>query len=269
MLIVALAAFGSTEVLSAPKAELWPRWEAHEPASTRTVDHAWWTGFLQRHVHTDSFHVNRVAYARIPEQDRRGLSEYLNTLAATSTSTLRRDEQLAYWINVYNALTVKVILDHYPVASIRDIDISPGLFANGPWGKALISVEGVPLSLNDIEHRILRPIWRDPRLHYALNCASTGCPNLQILAFTADNTPSLLDTAARAFVNSPRGAKIEDGQLIVSSIYVWFADDFGGGLADVIRHMKKFAAPDLAAMLDDVTEIEDAYDWSLNDALTN
>lgn len=266
MLIAPLAAVGSTGALSAPKADLWPLWEAHDPASTRIIDHARWTKFLQRHVHTDASGVNRIAYARIPETNRRDLAAYLSAMAATPVSTLRRAEQRAYWINLYNALTVKLILDHYPVASIRDIDISPGLFADGPWDKALVTVEGVPVSLNDIEHRILRPIWRDPRLHYALNCASVGCPNLQRRAFTAMNAPSLLDKAARDFVNSPRGVRLENDQLTVSSLYVWFAEDFGGDTAGVILHLKEFAAPDLVTALDDVTEIEDAYDWSLNDA---
>ena len=89
------------------------------------------------------------------------------------------DEQRAFWINLYHALTVRVILSHYPVSGIREIDISPGLFARGPWDRKLIPVEGVELTLNDIEHRILRPIWRDPRVHYALNCASLGCPDLR------------------------------------------------------------------------------------------
>jgi Protein of unknown function, DUF547 len=87
------------------------------------------------------------------------------------------------------------------VASIRDIAISPGLFSVGPWGRKLIEVEGEPLSLDDIEHRILRPIWRDPRLHYAVNCAALGCPNLRSSAFTAANADILLETAASDYVN--------------------------------------------------------------------
>jgi Protein of unknown function, DUF547 len=87
------------------------------------------------------------------------------------------------------------------VASIRDIAISPGLFSVGPWGGKLIEVEGEPLSLDDIEHRILRPIWRDPRLHYAVNCAALGCPNLRSSAFTAANADILLETAASDYVN--------------------------------------------------------------------
>ena len=103
-------------------------------------------------------------------------------------SNYNRAEQKAYWINVYNAVTVDVILSRYPVASMRDINISPGFLARGPWGAKLFSVEEEKLSLDDIEHRILRPIWKDNRVHYALNWASLGSPNLQPAAFTAQNT---------------------------------------------------------------------------------
>ncbi len=123
------------------------------------------------------------------------------------------------------------------------------------------------MSLNDIEHRILRPIWRDPRLHYALNCAAIGCPNLQPTAFAAANSEALLEAAARAYVNHPRGARIEDGKLIVSSIYVWFQEDFDGDDAGVIRHLTRHAAAGLRSRLASVASIYTLdYDWVLNDA---
>jgi hypothetical protein len=153
------------------------------------------------------------------------------------------------------------------VASIRDISVSPGLFSTGPWGKKLVAVENEPLSLDDIEHRILRPIWKDARIHYALNCAAVGCPDLQPVAFTAANTEALLEGAARAFVNHPRGVHIGDsGKLRVSSIYVWFKDDFGDGSdAAVIAHLARHAAPELRAKLAGIARIDDhGYDWAIN-----
>ncbi|MBL4721923.1 MAG: DUF547 domain-containing protein [Alphaproteobacteria bacterium] len=271
-----LAAFGSLESLFAPKAGLWPVWETHDAESRITVDHSIWDEFLRQYVRRGYDQggddgVNQVAYAAVSTADRQSLREYLKQLSTTPVSTLRRAAQLAYWINLYNALTVNAVLDHYPVASIRDINISPGWFSKGPWGKALIVVETVSLSLNDIEHRILRPIWRDPRLHYALNCAAIGCPDLQQQAFTAINTPALLDRAARAFVNSARGATVTDDTLVLSSIYAWFVEDFGGDAAGVLRHLRKYAAPALTDALDNldaeraVTSIENDYNWSLND----
>jgi hypothetical protein len=159
------------------------------------------------------------------------------------------------------------VLDHDPVDSIRDIDISPGWFADGPWGKKLITVDGSDLSLDDIEHRILRPIWRDPRVHYAVNCAALGCPNLRPRPFTADRLDRMLTEGARAYVNHPRGARMTDDGLVVSSIYVWFQADFGGDDAGVIAHLKRYAKPGLAADLGAARGIDDhRYDWALNDA---
>jgi hypothetical protein len=122
------------------------------------------------------------------------------------------------------------------------------------------------VSLDDIEHRILRPIWKDPRLHYALNCASIGCPNLQVRAFNAANGESLLEKGARDFINHRRGASVKDGRLRVSSIYTWFKEDFGGNDAGVIRHLSAFAKPGLKTSLKGIRVIDDDdYDWSLNE----
>ncbi len=208
-----------------------------------------------------------MAYAHVSDADRKRLDRYIDDLTALAISAYSRDEQRAYWINLYNALTVQVILDHYPVKSIRQI--KPNLFSVGPWRKKLITVEGEQLSLDDIEHRILRPIWRDPRLHYAVNCAAIGCPNLQTEAYTAANADTLLDRGARAYVNNPRGVAFRNGRLIVSSIYEWFQEDFGNSDEGVIGHLRRYAEPPLAARLNGTKRIAgDGYDWALNDDAT-
>ncbi len=135
------------------------------------------------------------------------MKNYLQSLQGISISGYNRKEQQAYWINLYNALTVDLIISRFPVASIRDINISPGLLARGPWGAKLFTVEGEKLSLDDIEHRILRPIWKDERIHYGVNCASLGCPNLQPAAYTGENTEALLDKGAKEFINHARGVR--------------------------------------------------------------
>ncbi len=252
---------------AAPSAEAWPRWTAHDPTSTATVDNRPWDAFLRAYLVAGADGVRRVAYGGVTAEDRAALDAYVDGLAAVPVSDLNRPEQRAYWINLYNALTVKVVLDHYPVDSIRDIDISPGLFADGPWGRKLVSVEGTAISLDDIEHRILRPLWRDPRLHYVLNCASVGCPDLPSRAVTADGTETLLDAAARRYINHSRGARVDGGRLVVSSIYDWFMEDFGGDDSAVIAHLRRYADPPLLARLDGIESIaDDAYDWALNDA---
>ena len=260
------ASGGWLEAAFAPKAELWQRWTAHDPAATGQIEHGRWDNLLRIYLSTGEDGVNRFAYGRVTAEDRQSLDRYIDALTATAISRFNRRDQLAYWINLYNALTVVVVLDHYPVNSIQDIDISPGLFASGPWDKKLIEVEGEMLSLNDIEHRILRPIWRDPRIHYAVNCAAIGCPNLRMTAFTSENADDLLTEGAREYVNHPRGARLENARLIVSSIYVWFKGDFGKSNLDVIEHLKRYADPELATALDGIDLIDDdSYDWALND----
>jgi hypothetical protein len=122
------------------------------------------------------------------------------------------------------------------------------------------------LSLDDIEHRILRAVFRDPGVHYSVNCASIGCPNLQNEAFTGLN--SQLDAGARAFVNNPRESAASGScqRVVVSSIYNWFKADFGGTDEGVLTHLRKYAMPDLAVKLKTATSISDyQYDWRLND----
>lgn len=255
------------EAFFAPKPDLWARWQAHDPADATQIDHADWDAFLKRYVIRDPNGLNRVAYAAVVPADRARLDGYVSRLSQAPVSALARDEQRAYWINLYNALTLQVVLAHYPVASIRDIDISPGFLSDGPWDKKLVVVEGEKVSLNDIEHRILRPIWNDPRIHYAVNCASVGCPNLQRDAFTAANTEALLEAGAKAYVNSPRGVVVRDSGLVVSSIYIWFQRDFGGSDNGVIAHLGQYAGEALAERIRRADRIADhAYDWALNDS---
>jgi hypothetical protein len=212
----------ASNLAAAPKADLWPRWESRDPSSSEVVDHTAWDRFLSRYVVTDHpSGINRVRYGDVSQEDRRELESYIEGLQGTAVSRLNQDEQMAYWINLYNAVTVDLILDHYPVSSITEIDLSSGLFRRGPWDAKLLEVEGEEVSLNDVEHRILRPIWRDPRVHYAVNCASIGCPNLQNRAYTAANLDVLLDKGAREYVNHPRGASFEGRKLVLSSVYDW------------------------------------------------
>lgn len=252
---------------AAPKADLWPRWETYESASSQQVDHGAWDAFLAAYLVTDHpTGVNMVLYAEVTPVDREALQAYIQSLQGTTVSALNRDGQMAYWINFYNALTVEVILEHYPVASIRRINISPGFFTRGPWDAPLAEVEGEPLTLNDMEHRILRPIWQDPRIHYAVNCASMGCPNLQPRAFTADNLEDMMETAAREFINHPRGVHFDGRRLRLSSIFNWFSEDFGQTQQELLEHLATYADEPLAETLRNYTgRISYDYDWDLNE----
>lgn len=264
--LILIGLFGMTSMaLAAPKSQLWERWSAHDPGSTVAIDHAIWDSLLQQYVVRGADGVNRFAYQRLQasEIDRAQLREYLERMSQTEISRHNRDQQRAFWINLYNAITIDVVLKDYPIESIREI--RSGVFSPGPWKLELIEIEDEALTLDDIEHRILRPLWRDPRVHYAVNCASIGCPNLQDRAFTAANTDNLLNQGAFEYVNHPRGARVVDGKLRVSSIYRWFEADFGDSEAGVIAHLKQYAETDLRNALDGVDGIDDDhYDWNIN-----
>lgn len=252
---------------AAPSADLWPRWQVSVENSTQVVDHSLWEIILTKYLVTDHpSSITRFRYEAVATEDRQSLNSYLAQMQQIKVIQLNRTEQKAFWINVYNALTVKVILDHYPVKSIMDVDISPGFFSNGPWDAKLLVIEGENLSLNDIEHRILRPIFTDNRVHYALNCASLGCPNLQSKPFTAVNTEQLLDEGARSYINHARGAQVIDGKVKVSSIYKWFQADFGGSEQKVIDHLLLYAQDDLAQTLGAYKgKFIFDYNWNLNE----
>ena len=252
----------------APKANLWPRWQKHDPNSFIVVDHIDWDLILQRYVNTDHpSGINRFAYSKVTDEDRKTLKLYLLQLQDVEVSSLNRSEQKAFWINLYNGLTVNLILEHYPIKSIRDIDISPGFFSKGPWDAKLVTIEGQDISLNDIEHRILRPIWQDNRVHYALNCASLGCPNLQPMAFAPENLEPFLEKAARDYINHPRGVTIDGNRLRVSSIYFWFKEDFGDSKKGIIQHLEKYLSPENLKRLRALKKksITHEYDWNLNE----
>lgn len=256
----------SLPALGAPKADLWERWATHGAGKAAAIDHTDWDAFLQKYVKPGKDGINRVSYGRVSKADRQQLDAYVQKMQAVAIGKFARPEQRAYWINLYNATTVKLILDHYPVASITRINISPGFFSKGPWGKKLLKIENEAVSLDDIEHRILRPIWPDPRVHYACNCASIGCPNLAATAYTPANMEELLDAGARAYVNHPRGAKVANGKLTVSSIYQWYISDFGGNDQGVIEHLRKYAQPELLSKLKGISRISGGqYDWALNE----
>ena len=254
-LVAVLAMVPVSPVQAAPEANLWPDWQVHDPQSTVEIDHGNWQEVLDRYVIVHEPGVTSFDYEAASRDGGSALvAGYVDAMTGVAVDALGRDQQFAYWVNLYNALTVKVVLDHYPVDSIRDIDISPGIFASlfssGPWGKKLITVEGRTLSLDDIEHRILRPIWKDPRIHYVVNCASIGCPALAPEAYQADKLDAQLDQAARDFINHPRAVHIkQDGSLVLSSLYDWYRDDFGKSDAAFIAHLKAFAAPVLSARL--------------------
>jgi hypothetical protein len=262
-----VAAACSAGVSAAPDADLWPMWQASDESNGAAVDHSAWQEFLDGYVETDTASgVNLVGYAAVGDAERASLRAYLASLQATDPRRYARTEQLAYWINLYNAATVDLVLNHPDEDSIRRM--GGGLFAVGPWNDEILEVAGVALTLNDIEHRILRPIWRDRRIHFAVNCASMSCPNLRKTAYTGANVERLLRENEHAYINDPRGVRFTArGRLELSRIFDWYRDDFAPTTDALLDYVARHADEPLAARLRAYDgKIDYEYDWSLNAA---
>lgn len=218
---------------------------------------------LKRYVSASADGINRVDYVRWQSTpaDREALDAFLAHQSTRRPSTMPRAEAFAYWVNLYNAIHIKIILAHYPVASFSE---TPSV--DGPWKDKRITVEGRTLSLDEMKNNIMRPALADARLHYAVNCASFGCPRLMARAWRSDTIDADLDAAARAFINHPRAVTVlPSGDLQVSSIYIWFSDDFGGNASAIVSHIRQYAEPALAARLTPSVKLVDGgYDWSIN-----
>jgi len=245
---------------AAPAARLIdPRWTRF--GTQGDPDHGAWDAILSAGLRRGGDGIARFDYAAT---SRARVDAYVAGLARVDPGTLTSGAAFAYWVNLYNAVTVQIVLGAYPVSSIREI--GGGLFSSGPWRSASVRVADVALSLDDIEHGILRPVWRDPRIHYAVNCASLGCPDLAGRAYVSGRLGQMLDAGARAYVAHPRGARVGSRGVTVSSIYDWFSADFGGSAAGVLEHLAAFAPAAKAAEITAAGRIAGyAYDWALND----
>ena len=252
--------------LAAPKSELWPYWNQSRSDSNIEVDHQLWQSLLSRFVRESADGINRVAYREFDESAKLELSNYLESMSRVAPTQLNQNEQLAYWINLYNAQTIQVVLDHPKKKSI--LSMGP-FFAFGPWDEPYLTIEGKPVTLNDIEHRILRPIWQDHRLHYALNCASIGCPNLNRHAYQAELIDQQLAGAQANFLRHPRAVTLTDsGKLQVTSLFDWYLIDFAQDISGLLAYLaaqRPDLAADLSALVDEGNpKIDYVYDWDLN-----
>lgn len=256
--------FLGTVTLAAPKSELIPFWNVSDESNSTKIDHSEWQQLLDKYLREHTSGINRFDYGALKEEreDYELLIDYLLRLSDIDPRSLSKTEQLPYWINFYNALTVYVVTGRYPVKSIKDI--KSGTFDPGPWNLKLATIQDQELTLNNIEHGILRPIWKDSRIHYALNCASLGCPNLATKAYRSDNIEELLEAGARDYINHPRGVLIKNNRLIVSSIYEWYRDEFENSNEGVLSHLSRYAKPELAEQLKKFKKYKHAYDWKLN-----
>lgn len=255
----------STKASAFLQKNLWPIWQSNNPLSEQIIHHDEWQAFLSKNLVTNEEGINLIDYAHISPEDKVLVDNYLSRIAKIDIGQYNRREQLAFWINLYNALIVQTIIKYYPVNSISEINISPGLFSIGPWGTKLISVNDIPLSLDEIQNRIIRPIWNDMRSLYALNNGTIGAANLSKEAYRGKTINKQLNEAAYRYINSLRGVQVIDNEVIVSKLIDWYSEDFGETDAAILQHLRYFAKPELKKKLERIDSIQHyVYNWHLN-----
>lgn len=249
LLVAALLLCGCKLSCLAPQAE---RIEApiattlEAPPGGEAFDHSAFDALVKAHANPKS---GRVDYAALKQQEA-ALDAYLKDLGSADVSRLGRNDRKALLINAYNAFTLKLILENYPgIASIKDL--------SSPWKQARWKLAGETLSLDDIEHGLLRPIYEDARIHFAVNCASIGCPPLADFAFDGARLDEQLDDVTRAAMNNERYARVDGETLRLTALMNWYGDDFGDVSAFVAKYRDDVPAEAGVTFLD--------YDWSLND----
>ncbi len=225
-------------------------------SNSKPVSHELWDGLLKKYV-TEEGAVDYPGFI----QDSIPLNAYLDILRGShpNNKNWSREEQIAYWLNAYNAFTVKLIVDNYPTESIKDI--KNGIpFVNTVWDIKFIEIEGATYDLNNIEHGILRPQFKEPRIHFAANCASISCPRLRNEAYTAEKLEAQLTDQTRYFLSNPVKNKITSDKAQLSKLFSWYKSDFkkNGSLEDFINKYSE-------VQISEKTEIDYLdYNWNLN-----
>jgi hypothetical protein len=227
-------------------------------AAADTIDHAVFGDLLGKYVKS-----GRVDYAGF-KADQAKLDQYLSYLEKIDPETLSRNEQFAFYINAYNAWTIKLVLTGYPgLKSIKDL----GSILQSPWSKEIVRINSKTLTLDDIEQKILRPRFKDPRVHFAINCASKSCPPLNAEPYRGATLDVQLDKVTRDFVNGSKNYRLEGDSLWVSSIFKWYSEDFNN---DPAGFCQAYAEASLKRALDEIGNRIKVkyldYDWSLNGA---
>ena len=231
-------------VTAPPKKEVVNKVEP-APKSKPAPLHEVFDGLLRKYV-SKSGKVNYAGF----KSDVAILDGYLDKLSATSLAGKSKKEKLAFWINAYNAFTIKKIVSNYPLASITDLD------GGKPWDVKWINLDGQNLSLNNIENDIIRPTFNEPRIHFAVNCAAKSCPPVLNKAWTAANLENNLEKQTRAFINSSQNTLTAD-KITISKIFEWYGVDFGN-IEDFIRKYSN------TTINKGATIAYGDYDWSLN-----
>ncbi len=248
---------------TAPTPWVLMRWQTVPEKSKRYIDHSLFDAFLKKHV-VDTKHGLRLDYKNISDSASGALHKYIRNQSQVIIRQYNASEQFAYWVNLYNAIVIHWGLTYYPIDSMQDIQLSNDPFVHGPWQEKLITIEDASISLNDIETRILRPIWKDPRLHYVLMKGAKSF-NTSNQAVSGKHLEKQLKEAATRFINNPKNIHVKDGILQVPAMYKYYLEDFGGSQESLKKHLMKFADSELKKHLEKYEINSREFDWTLNE----
>jgi hypothetical protein len=230
-------------------------------ASATSFDHAPFDQLLKAHVDDQG----RVDYRAVAKDMR--FQAYMDSLKTAVVEDMTRNGQLAFWINAYNAVTIDKVIKWKPKKSVRET-IIPGVWTSTKFFTSREHiVAGKKMSQDDIEHEILRKQLKDPRIHFAIVCASSSCPKLQRFAFSAENIQAQLEAETRKYINSDRGTHIDyaENTLYLSKIFDWFASDFKNKSGSVLGYVKHYLDEEALSFLERNPKISYIhYDWTLN-----
>nr|WP_293837481.1 DUF547 domain-containing protein [uncultured Arsenicibacter sp.] len=226
---------------------------------TAAVDHSAYDRLLKKYVNEKGL-VNYKGF----KSDEKVFNDYLAMLSKNPpAASWSKNEQMAYWINAYNAYTIRLILDHYPLKSIKDIGSKIKIpFVTTPWAAKFFTIGGDKMSLDNIEHGTLRKKYNDPRIHFALVCASISCPRLRNEAYMADKLDAQMDDQGRDFLNNPSKNKIGKDEAQLSNYFNWYKGDWNKNGQSVVKWVNKYSDTKISDKTA-ITYLD--YNWNLNE----
>lgn len=260
-IVTSIAVLFSLTAAAAPDAKLIEFWNDHEAKSVMIVRNEPWQEILDTYV--DDEHpsgINRFDYKSVSDADVSKLREYIAYLQLLEPRQFNSAEAKAYWLNLYNALMVDIVINAVREDDIKSIKSLGSRF----WRRDRVNVVMQDISLDDIEHGILRPIWKDARIHYALATGALGGGNLQKLAYTGANIESQLVKAEKDYLNHDRGIRLDGNRAIASSVFDWYRRDFVASKSDLVPYIAKRVDDAKRAQLLGITRVSFDYDWTLN-----
>ncbi len=263
LIVVLFGVLAPVNANAAVKSKLIDFWDDREPRSLIDVDHSAFAEILNTYVSiNEGDGTPRFDYKAVSEADIAKLGEYLNYLQLLEPRQLTDPEAKAYWINLYNAATLNMVIE-----AVQDRNISKvqarGLPARR-WRRNIVTIAQQELSLNDILNGVIRPIYKDPRVHYALFFCTLGGPDMPTEVFGGDNNDELLDRLQANYLSQGRAVRFENDELVLSEIFQSYDTDFAPDLPGLITYLKEHVPAATAERLDSDSDVRFEYDWTLN-----